>query len=156
MLVTGLRRAELCALRHEDIENGILHVRGTKTDAADRYIAPSKWMTSILEQQAENLKENGIISPYLFPAIDGQKMSPDHLGKTWKAYKTQHGIKSTLHELRHTLISVSKADMPEELLKLVVGHTAKTDTFGIYGHEFEGDLERAANIFDSIFDRLLK
>ena len=156
LLVTGLRRAELCSLRQEDIENGILHIRGTKTEAADRYIALSRWITSILNDQNANLKENSIISPYLFPALDGQQMSPDHLGKTWRAYKTQHGIKSTLHELRHTLISVSKADMPEELLKLVVGHTANTDTFGIYGHAVEGDLERAANIFDSIFDKLLK
>lgn len=149
------QRAELCTLRQEDIKDGILHIKGTKTEAADRYIALSRWMVSILEEQSHTLKENCVISPYLFPAIDGQQMSPDHLGKTWKTYKTQHGIKSTLHELRHTLISVSKADMPEELLKLVVGHTAKTDTFGIYGHEVDGDLQRAANIFDSIFDKLL-
>lgn len=46
-------------------------------------------------------------------------------------------------------------DMPEELLKLVVGHTRTTDTFGIYGHAVEGDLKRAADIFDNIFDVLL-
>ena len=156
LLVSGLRRAEICSLRSDDISDGILHVQGTKTAAADRYIYLSSHMNRLLEQQKDNLKTNSIISPYIFPDIYGEQMNPDHLTKTWKAYKKQNDIKSTLHGLRHTLISVSKSDMPEELLKLVVGHTPKTDTFGIYGHEVEGDLKRAADIFDNIFDNLLK
>lgn len=156
VLLSGVRRAELCALRKTDIENDMLHVHGTKTEAADRYMMLTKRMRKVLADQLKMLKAAGMVSPFLFPAADGYAMTPDHLGKTWKAYRKQHGIKSTLHELRHTLVSVSKSDMPEELLKLVIGHTAKTDTFGIYGHAVEGDLERAAEIFDEIFDRLLE
>jgi len=40
-------------------------------------------------------------------------------------------------------------------IRVSVGHTVKTDRFGIYGHTVKGDLERAINIFDSIFDKLL-
>lgn len=156
LLVSGMRRAELCGLRRDDIVDGTLHVRGTKSDKADRYIYLSQHMLGILEEQKNNLKSRGIISPYIFPNLNGKQMHPNHLYKTWASYRGQHGIKSTLHDLRHTLISVSKADMPEELLKLVVGHTVKTDTFGIYGHKVEGDLKRAADIFDGIFDKLLK
>ena len=42
------------------------------------------------------------------------------------------------------------------LIKMIVGHTASTDTFGIYGHEVDGELQRAANIMDDIFIKLLK
>jgi len=83
-------------------------------------------------------------------------LDDNHLFKKWDFYRKQHGLKSTLHELRHTLISVCKSDMPEELLKQIVGHTVNTDTFGIYGHRVEGEMERAASIFDDIFDKLLK
>jgi hypothetical protein len=58
--------------------------------------------------------------------------------------------------MRHTFISISKADVPPELLKLIVEHTANTNTFGIYGHTVDGELERAAKLIDSIFNRLLK
>jgi len=157
ILLTGLRRAELCNLKNEDSkEDKIIHVRGTKTDAADRYIALSPRMRKVLSAQRKMLKEAGIISPYVFPDERGDYLDPAHLYKKWYIYRKQHGIKSSLHELRHTLISVSKSDVPEELLKLTVGHTAKTDTFGIYGHTVNGDLERAANLIDNVFTRILE
>ena len=40
--------------------------------------------------------------------------------------------------------------MPEELLKMVVGHSEDMDTTGTYGHKIEGDEERAARNFNRI------
>ena len=74
----------------------------------------------------------------------------------WATYSKQHGIKCSLHEMRHTFISVAKADVPEQLLKQAVGHTKNMDTFGVYGHEVEGEMTRVANIMDNVFDVLLK
>ncbi|MGI6361546.1 MAG: hypothetical protein ACOX05_04535 [Bacillota bacterium] len=47
-----------------------------------------------------------------------------------------------------------KADVPIELLQRAVGHVEKTDAHGIYGHEVDGKTQRAANIFDAVFDHL--
>ncbi len=155
-ILTGLRRSELCNLKKADIKDNILHVRGTKTKSADRYIALSSWMQKVLLDQQQMLKASGIISPYIFPDEHGEKLEPGHLYEKWSTFRKQNNISCSLHEMRHTLISVTKSDMPKELLKLLVGHTSNTDTFGIYGHEVEGDLLRTANILDDVFNRLLK
>lgn len=42
------------------------------------------------------------------------------------------------------------------LLKGVVGHSEDMDTDGIYGHEVDGELKRAAKIVDKAVARVLK
>ena len=55
---------------------------------------------------------------------------------------------------RHTFVSVVKS-LPEGLLKQVVGHSASMDTFGVYSHDVEGDLEEVAEKMQSIFSHVL-
>lgn len=40
-------------------------------------------------------------------------------------------------------------------MKSVVGHSVSMDTFGVYGHEIDGDRHRAATIIDGVFDQIL-
>ena len=56
----------------------------------------------------------------------------------------------------HTFVSVTKADISEELLKPYIGHAKDMDTFGIYGHTVNGEMDRAAAAIDEVFDKLLK
>ena len=163
-MATGLRRGELCGILNSHIDGNILHIDQSinrlgdttpgKNDNARRYFVLSKHAMAILEDQRAMLKSKGIISPWAFPSLDGSASDPNAVYREWKIYRRQHDIHSSLHELRHTLISVAKADVPEELLKRVVGHSKNMDTFGVYGHDVNGELDRVANIFDSIFDRI--
>lgn len=164
-VVTGLRRGELCGLRVEDITNGILTVRRSitpegeethgKNDNARRNFAVTVSMQNVLDDQFAYLKENGIESEWVFPDKYGELSSPQAIYSSWRAYAKQHGIECTVHELRHTFISINKADMPLELLKSVVGHSSSMDTIGIYGHEVDGDKERAARIMEDTFQKKL-
>ena len=52
------------------------------------------------------------------------------------------------------MISIVKSNIPETLLKQVVGHSKAMDT-GIYQHVVDGDAERASTIMKNVFDRLL-
>ena len=166
ILLTGLRRGELCGIRSEDINDKILHIKRSineeqeetkgKTANANRYMVISQHARAVLDDQARFLKSKGIISPWLFPDESGDCLDPNHLYKMWLSYRSQHGIKCSIHEMRHTMISVAKADVPEQLLKEAVGHSKSMDTFGVYGHNVEGEMERVANIIDDIFDTLLK
>jgi len=65
-------------------------------------------------------------------------------------------LQISLHEIRHTFISINKADLPLELMKSVVGHSSSMDTFGTYGHEIDGERHRAAEIIDSVLENILK
>ena len=49
-----------------------------------------------------------------------------------------------------------KNEMPESMLKTIVGHGAKMDTYGIYGHIVDGELQKAAKIIDVNFKELAK
>lgn len=165
-VVTGMRRGELCGLRVEDIGekaitirrniNSLKEVTTGKNDNARRTFAITNAARQILEDQKHMLDEKGIVSPWVFPNKYGEEPDPNAVYDQWATYRKQHGIAASIHELRHTFISIQKADMPLALLKSVVGHSDSMDTLGIYGHEVDGDQERAAAIIDEKFIDLIK
>lgn len=165
MVATGLRRGELCGLRNDDISGNILSIHRSinneneitcgKNRNARRTIELTQTAMRILDDQRAMLRQIGIISPWIFPDSNGDAPIPNRVYDQWVTYRTQHSIKSSLHELRHTFISLNKADLPLELMKSVVGHSASMDTFGVYGHEIEGERHRAAQIIDGVFQSVL-
>ena len=165
LTVTGLRRGELCGLRNEDITGNIMHVRRSinndlqetagKNDNARRTIELSNVAMQVLERQREMLYNAGIESDWVFPDKYGECPNPNHIYDQWRTWCEQNGLKISLHEIRHTFISINKADLPLELMKSVVGHSSSMDTFGTYGHEIEGDRHRAAKIIDEVFAGIL-
>lgn len=165
IVLTGVRRGELCGLQKEDVDGNALFLQRSinkhcdetsgKTDAARRYAALSEYALGVLKEQKQMLKDMGIISPWLFPDERGERLDPNHLYKIWYTYRKQHGIQSSLHELRHTFVSLVKVDMPEALLRSMVGHVESMDTLGIYAHRVDGDITRTAAIIDDVFGRLL-
>lgn len=164
LVLTGLRRGELCGLRKEDVLNGVLYIRRAinslqqetagKNDNAVRYIVLSGRMQAILDAQDAMLKQRGIITPWIFPDETGACLDSNHLYKKWSTYRDQHNLKCSLHELRHTMISIVKSDVPDALLKSVVGHSKSMDTKGVYGHPVDDDARRATNLIDDVFDRI--
>ena len=166
LAATGLRRGELCGLKAEDLEGSILHVRRSinstrqvtsgKNDNARRTIELSNTALAVLDRQREMLRLNGIKSAWLFPDKYGECANPNHIYDQWKSWCKQNDVDLSLHELRHTFISINRADLPLELIKSVVGHSSSMDTFAVYGHEVEGDRHRAACIIDSVFTRILE
>jgi integrase len=166
MVLTGLRRGEICALKNDDINGRVLNIRrsldrfgnlkkGGKTVNAERSFYIMDLAYKVLEDQKAMLKKLGIISPYVFPDEYGDLLDSKHLYIMWKYYAKQHDIPGSLHELRHTMISVAKADVPEELLKPIIGHSASMDTFGVYGHEIDGEMIQTANLLNAAYSRLL-
>jgi integrase len=163
-VLSGLRRGELCGLQWDDLQCNILYVRRSisstnqitkgKNKNAKRYMVLTGLMLDEIEQQRALLRRSGIISPWIFPAPDGSMIHPNNLYRRWYVYRSQHGINSSIHELRHTMISIVKADVPETLLKPIIGHSPKMDT-GIYQHSVDGDADRAANMIDDVFHRIL-
>ena len=159
-VLTGLRPGELYGLRNEDITpDGMctisrsVNVRGDLTDGKNRnarrtFLLPSM-ARQVLQDQREHLRNIGVISPYIFPNTKGEVVWERAAYNMWKAFCASQGITPcSLYELRHTMISLS-ADVPDALLKPMVGHGKNMDTRGIYGHEVQGNRERTAALLDS-------
>jgi integrase len=125
-----------------------------KTENAQRTFVLSRLALRTLAAQRAMLKDHGIISPWVFPDENGERLDSNHLFRKWSTYRDQHGIQTGLHELRHTWISVMKNDATEQQIKRAVGHAPDMDTFGTYGHDVDGDLEEIADAVDRAFSRL--
>lgn len=161
-VLTGLRPGEVYALMQDDITpDGMItvrrsvNVRGIVTDGknrnARRTFLLSEAARDVLREQAEYLRRRGIITPYVFPAMDGSIASERQAYKAWLYFCDTHDItRCSLYELRHTMVSLN-ADVPDALLKPMVGHSQSMDTRGTYSHELQGNRERTARMIDSIF-----
>ena len=166
IVVLGLRRGELAGIKKTDIKNNVLYLKRSinklkiitsgKNENAIRKIALPIIAQKIIQDQSNYMSELGIASEWLFPNESGLQTDTNKLYKRWKTYATKNGIDISLHELRHTMISHMKSDVPSELLKQYVGHSQKMDTFGIYGHEVEGESQTTAGIVESVFEKVLK
>lgn len=166
--IVGLRRGEITALRWQDVSdtaimvNGAINCRGEetrgKTKNAVRMIALSAHARLILDAQRAKLADAGIISPWVFPGRDGKREEPRQFYEDWKRYAKANGIDAaiTFHCLRHTAVSLYKADVPLALLKQSLGHSTSMDTLGHYGHQLDSDNQRTAALMDKALDRYIK
>ena len=166
MVLTGLRRGELCGLMVSDLQGHKLTIQRSvnslgeltegKNANARRTIELGVIAMRVLKDESVYLTCTGIKSKWLFPDKWGERPDPNALYDQWVTYRNHHGITSNLHELRHTFISLNKSDLPMQLLKAVVGHSASMDTYAVYGHEIEGEQHRAAEIIDNVFENILE
>jgi len=166
-VLTGLRPGELRGLRDkEDVRGNKISVRQAinvhdevtqgKNGNANRTFILSPTAKKEIDAQRAMLKRHRIVSPFLFPAPNGEQMKHDHFYSCWGRYCDANGIpRTSLYELRHTYVSVNK-EMPAGLKKMVVGHSRDMDTEGTYGHEMVGDMQKAANYTEAAFTEILK
>lgn len=159
----GLRSGELCGLKSSDYDGTTLTISRSinrldqitpgKTDNARRSIVLPQRAKSILAAQKAFLHSKGIKSVWLFPDTLGEHTNPHRVNRSWRTFAASHGITSSIHELRHTFISMTNKDLPSSMLKLIVGHSDKMPTDDVYGHEIDGDKQRAADIIDAVFSK---
>ena len=165
-IVTGLRPGELCGLKTADISDNVIHIKRNyneygeftrgKTKKANRKFILSNVALEVLNRQNELKKRMGIISPFVFPNLfTNEALRSLNLSKHWRKFRDKLEIKSTLYELRHTFVSINKAYVPEELMKLIVGHTKNMDTYGVYGHLVSGEIEKASELVNINLKNLL-
>lgn len=176
LVMTGLRRGELIALKKENIKQGkiieyndkkmlnpkgqvFLHISSSineykettkgKTKNSQRFFALSDKTLKILKQQENMLKKLCIDSEYLFPSSSGNFMRPGDFYYRFKVYAQHNKLsKTTLHELRHTFVSLNKDTIEEKKMLEIVGHGNKA-TNEIYQHIMLDELSYASNQIDN-------
>ena len=158
MVATGLRPGELTGLQWSDIHGDTIYLQRAvnvygevtrgKNDNAVRPVPITQIARRILEDQWQ---ATGKSVGYIF---DIQSQST--LRHRWHNYCTSNNIPyCSLYELRHTFVSLSSG-IPEGQLKQIVGHSQNMDTFGVYGHLVDGQLEDTGHRIDAVFDKILE
>lgn len=183
-VVTGLRRGELIALeKDKDILNSpvipyfnkkIINVNNDtflrvnksineyneltvgKTKNAYRYEILPNIALKIIKDEEQLLKERHVISKYLFPNLNGNHLSPQGISNSFKRYAKHNKLsRTTLHELRHTFISLNSEDIEDETMLEIVGH-ANTRITENYKHIVVDRLSKASSSIDERMENVLE
>lgn len=178
LVLTGLRRGELCALQTaRDLDGDTLTVRESlshegitvtpKSADSQRTIALSALAVEQLELHRQHRRQAGVVSPYLFCDLDAGQIAARRLGNAWRSWREEHGITITLHELRHTHISYSRqrTSLGLDDLRPLYGHSRDMDTDRVYVHDIAMTAEERevalrkrreiASQVGAVFDELL-
>lgn len=175
ILLTGLRRGECLALHWSDLirdidGNTILKVERSyntvremtkgKNNNAQRDIILNELAVQTLQEQKKLLISKGIDpdkNRIIFPNVEtGSYLNPNCFKLYFQKYARHNNLSiSTVHELRHTYITINK-DLDIRILKKLVGHSESLDTLGIYSHELHGEKEKAVKEVERKFRDILR
>ena len=167
-VVTGLRPGELLGLEWNDIDEvtGLCSIKrsqnvfgeittGKNINAQRSFILPELAKNALREQKIV-LEQNEMQKCRLvFPNPDGEPTREAMYYRHLKRYCTANQLTSvTPYELRHTWYSINK-ELPKELVKSMGGHSEAMDTFGVYGHEVDGEKSRLADLLNRRMHEIL-
>jgi len=152
MLVTGLRRGELLALRWSDIdyknkcvvvdESNSADGTGDTKNAKTHYAPLSELAFLYLGKQKEMLQDepNPILhneelkkQDFIFPSKTGTLIKPDSFNSVLDRINAKTGLHITPHMLRHTFVYMNKGRMSLAELQEALGHDESTTTLDLYG-----------------------
>lgn len=156
-ILTGVRPGELLGLKIEDYDpvTGIMHIRRSisyqnkitpgKNKNARRDIMLPDIVRQIVEEQIK--VSRSLHSEWIFCQPSGQHGIQTALLAACEAVCEAHGIKTriTPYSLRHTFYTHTEAYIPDRMIKMVFGHSERTDGHHIYGeHSIDGELKEVS------------
>jgi len=180
-LATGMRRGELLALRWKDVDLdggklrveqslewskiGGLRFKAPKTKYGRRSISLAASVVTELrlhrkQQQEERLRLGLGKAPgdaLVFPKWDGTPRVPTTTSTEWTRALAQLDLPPiSLHALRHTHASQLIASGMDVLtISRRLGHGSPTITLGVYGHLFGSHDDKAADVIERAFGKVL-
>ena len=145
LIYSGLRINELLDLQKEDVnlEEQYFKVKKSKTDAGIRIVPIADkvlpfWKTFFEKSKCE----------YAVCTVDGQRMNYDNFKRRyWQPLMTQLNLQHTIHETRHTFISLMvQKNINQTIIKKIVGHKSIMNlTERVYTHIEISELLDAVN-----------
>ncbi len=151
MINTGLREAEVCNLKLDDVimseRKGVVIVRSGKGEKY-REVPLNANVRRALQAYLDVRPNRG---NYLFVSNKSGRLSESQLYRIIRKYADMAGIKAHPHMLRHTfatkLLREGKIDLPT--LQNLLGH-ANINTTAVYTRATMQDLEKAVEILESL------
>ena len=140
---TGIRKSECLNVRYDDFKDGTVHIRGTKTEAADRVLKLPASLLTHLQPILERCTEN---EPFPFP------MASSMLQREFKRYTAIAGVKPIrIHDLRHSFATNTIGSGANILaVSKYLGHSNVQQTLVTYSHMFEEADEALISLIDNI------
>lgn len=172
ILVTGMRRGELLALKWSDIDFENKRITVDESDSSTglgdtktkiHYVPLSKKATEYLNEQKKILLEEGNPSLHnkeliklnlVFPNIHGKMLRPGSYYTIFARAAKKAGIKASPHCMRHTFVFLHRNKLSLKELQNILGHDESTTTLDIYGDIINESTDTMAAQIDEVFDTL--
>lgn len=162
MALAGLRPGEVYGLKKCDVKgswltvsraiNRLRKVTDGKNENAQRPMKLTKNATRVIDKQRAQIEQ--LQTDWLFPDPEGHQIKPHRSYKHFDSFRKAHNLSVSPQGLRHTFVSFGKKKIPEGMLQQYCGHSEDMDTFGVYGHELEDDMDETVKYLDDIFSFL--
>jgi integrase len=173
-LSTGLRQAEIAALRWRDlnltgctisvnrslyIRHGVPEFKEPKTKRSRRSVAMTPKLAIFLRQykahrEAVYLETGKVLSQddLVFTSVDFKPLNPSVITHNFQRIAARSGIKGIrFHDLRHTFASLTlSAGVPPKVISEALGHASVAFTMDVYSHTIKGMQEDAMRILDGV------
>jgi integrase len=173
LLVTGLRRGELLALKWPDVDfdnkrltidesNSTTGMGDTKS-AKIHYVPLSDKAIQYLNGQKNMLQAefNPVLfndelkkSALVFPNRSGKLLRPDSYYTLLARAAKKAGIKASPHMMRHTFVYITRDSMTLKEMQAALGHEESTTTLDIYGDIINESMKQTADKIDAAFNRV--
>lgn len=157
-LLTGLRPGEILGLEWSDIDwkentlyiNRAINIVGEVTDCKNENAIRAIPLSTLAKKTLLEQQKLCGTGASVF-GIKSEKLYYDRLKRYGKA---NHIPNITPYGLRHAFVSINKM-LPAGVVKSILGHSKKTDTFEIYSHPISDDGVNIGKMLDEINDQLL-
>ena len=154
-VLTGLRNGEVLGLQWGDIDGKKVSIKrainddSIVTDGKNKNARRAIYLTDSALAELNAQREISS-SDSVFEIV-----SQSTYRHRWERYCAANGIPYIPpYNLRHTFVSMCR-QLTDGELKSVVGHAKNMDTWGVYGHDLNGEKERIANKIQNIITDLL-
>ena len=166
MLLCGLRPGEALGLQKQDLGEGVLYISRSindngeitngKNKNAKRVVPLPPLAEQIIRQSIERNENANFGTAWVFPNGSGGQPCQDTVRKQWNKLKAERNLPGTLYSLRHTFVSIvsSQTHLAEGTLKSILGHSESMETFGVYKHRVDSEIEQASKVINLTFERL--
>ena len=165
LLYTGMRPGEALALRYSSIDDkGFVtitesvntHYRitaGKNKSARRRFKLPK---AALEEVRLQHQFTKALQSEYIFCGYDGLPAHQNTVYRAWIRLSKLIGAEGTsLYSFRHSFVSYyGGSALPLPYLRSILGHSVNMSTYQTYYHENDQQTEAAANILDSVNEKL--
>lgn len=173
LLVTGLRRGELLALKWSDIDWENKRIKIDKSDNVTglgdtksskiHYIPLSGNVVNYLDGQKQMLqsefnpcfiKDDLKKDPLIFPNEIGTMIRPDSYYTLIRRFSLKAGIKASPHCFRHTFVYLTRGNLCLKDLQNILGHSESTTTLDIYGDILNDTMDKNIEQINSVFENV--
>lgn len=154
-VLTGLRPGEIIGLNKQDVQGNDVRIlrsvneRGEITKGKNQNAERQFSLTKFAKQELESAMQSSA-SESVF-----EIQSQSTYRHRWKRYCEYNNIPYiTPYEMRHTFISIAK-NLSAGEIRALVGHSKSMDSWGVYGHEVQGERRRIAKKLEDIFSEIV-